>query len=109
MSVEDTNATNLKYAYQCAVETHKKFEEQHSLVKGATLNFELISGVEWFHGGGDVIWLEGEEEYGFEVNFVVYEDDFCIHFDCDDGCGNHHIDVVFLKSEQKRFEDLNED
>lgn len=109
MSVEDTNATNLKYAYQCAVESHKKFEEQHSLVKGATLNFELISDVKWLYDGDEVLWLEGGEEYGFEVNFVVYEDDICIHFDCDDGQGSRHINVVFLKSEQKRFEDLNED
>ena len=109
MSNEDTNATNLKYSYQCAVEAHKKFEEQHSTIKGATLNFELISDVKWLYAGDEVIWLEGGEEYGFEVNFVVYEDDICIHFDCDDGCGNRHIDVVFLKSEQTYSGESDED
>ena len=100
---------NLKYAYQCAVEAHEKFDKKYSLVKGATLNFELISGVKWDYIDDCITWWEEEEMYDIEVNYTTYEDDFCIHFDCNDGCGNRHIDVVFLKSEQKRFEDLNED
>lgn len=111
MSIE---LTNLKSAYQCAVESHQKFKNHYHSIRGATINFELISGVNWQYEEDEAIrwWegqLSGDDYYEWEVNFIVYEDDFCIHFDCDDGCGNHHIDVVFLKSEQKRFEDLNED
>lgn len=94
-----SDKTNLKYAYQCAIEAHQKFQEQHSSIPGATIDFELISGVKWEATEDYISWWEDEEEYGLEVNFINYEDDFCIHFDCDDGCGNRHIDVVFLKSE----------
>ena len=95
---------NLKYAYQCAVEAHKKFQENHSSIRGATINFELMSGVKWNYKDGEAVWweegLDEDDCYGWEIIFIVYEDDFCIHFDCNDGCGNRHIDVVFLKSER---------
>lgn len=102
---------NLAYAYACAVKAHQEFGENHSCIKGATIDFELIQGVRWHLQGenrnGYIGYTENPEitdpedfDYGYEVNWVVHQDDNCIHVDADDGCGNRHLQLVFLKSEE---------
>lgn len=100
----------IKDAYKDVIGFKQAFEERYVNVTGATSDFELISGVVWSLNGeqDEVEWEDKEDynpdqeyfEYGYEVNYVEYEDDFCIHFVCDDGCGNRHLNVVFLKSDQ---------
>jgi len=115
MNKREIDKANLKYAYSCAVEAHQKFEENHSSVENATLAFELVSGVTWeYQGngrGGYIGYTEKPDEfdpdnpeYGFEVNWIQYQDDKCIHLDCDGGCGSRHISLVFLKSEEFKAE-----
>lgn len=107
------NKVNLAYAYACAVKAHQDFAEKHSSVEGATIEFELIQGVQWHfdrypNGRGDIGYSETSSNdldienpnYGFEVNWIEYEDENYLHVDADDGCGNRHIQLVFLKSEE---------
>lgn len=110
--INSVEKTNLAYAYACAVKAHQGFAENHSCIKGATIVFELIQGIEWYfdrdqRGCGYIGYTEkpstldqDNPEYGFEVNWVEYEDENYIHVDADDGCGNRHIQLVFLKSEE---------
>lgn len=110
---ENSHKVNLAHAYSSAVKAHQDFAENHSLVKGATISFELVQGVQWHfdrneRGRGGIVYSETSEEdfdidnadYNFEVNWIEYEDENYLHVDADDGCGNRHIQLVFLKSEQ---------
>lgn len=100
----------IKDAYKEMIGFKQAFEERYANITGATSDFELISGVVWSLSSDrdEVKWTGKEDydsaqeyfEYGFEINYVGYEDDFCIHLVCDDGCGNRHLNVVFLKSDQ---------
>ena len=100
----------IKDAYKDVIEFKLGFKERYSGVKGADSDFDLISGVVWSlnEDQDEVEWIDKEDydpdqeyfEYGYEVNYVEYEDDFCIHLVCDDGCGNRYLNVVFLKSER---------
>lgn len=102
------NKVNLAYAYACAVKAHQDFAEKHSSVEGATMDFELIHGVRWCLQGNDyVAYTKNPKQkdpdnfdYGLEVNWIEYEDEKYLHVDADDGCGNRHIQLVFLKSEE---------
>lgn len=93
-----------KDAYKEVVEFKQQFEEKYADVKDVTSDFELISDVWWKYVDDEVLWWDKDKDEedccGWEVNWVIYEDDFYIHFDCDNGCGDRHISVVFLKSEQ---------
>lgn len=107
------NKVNLAYAYACAVKAHQDFAHKFSSVGGATIAFELIQGVFWHfdrdqRGRGYIGYSEisnsdldiENPNYGFEVNWIEYEDEKYLHVDADDGCGNRHIQLVFLKSEE---------